>query len=151
MTRLTEPWNSRSTTSAAAQADRIEMDNHQTRDLVIPVETASRMFGETLGTVRTRILAISSECPLQCASARTAPHAEAVIWCAVIDALTELSSREQIGERAKAQRKRRGRHAGRALNTPPPPEATAAEIEQLRHTGGNLLARPSERIAAPAG
>ncbi|HQT62391.1 hypothetical protein [Acidiphilium sp.] len=30
----------------------------------------------------------------------------------------------------------------------PPPEATAAEIEQLRRTGGNPLARPSERIAA---
>ena len=94
---------------AAAQADRIEMENHQTRGLVIPVEVASRMLGETLGKVRTRLLAIPSECALQAAAARTAPQAEAVIRRAVIDALTELSSGEKIVERAKAQRKRRGK------------------------------------------
>lgn len=94
---------------AAAQADRIEMENHQTRGLVIPVEVASRMLGETLGKVRTRLLAIPSECALQYASARTAPQAEAVIRRAVIDALTELSSGREIVERAKAQRKRRGK------------------------------------------
>jgi phage terminase Nu1 subunit (DNA packaging protein) len=94
---------------AKAQADRIEMENHQTRGLVIPVEVASRMLGETLAKVRTRILAIPSECALQCASARTAPQAEAVIRRAVIDALTELSSGKEIVERAKAQRKQRGK------------------------------------------
>ena len=92
---------------AAAQADRIEMENHQTRGLVIPIEIASRMLGETLGKVRTRLLAIPSECALQCASARTAPQAEAVIRRAVIDALTELSSGEAIVERAKARRKKK--------------------------------------------
>ncbi len=30
----------------------------------------------------------------------------------------------------------------------PPPEATAAEIEQLRRTAENPLAKPSERVAA---
>lgn len=92
---------------AAAQADRIEMENHQTRGLVIPAEIASRMLGETLGKVRTRLLAIPSECALQAASARTASQAEAVIRRAVIDALTELSSGEAIVERAKARRKKK--------------------------------------------
>ena len=92
---------------AKEQADRIAMENDITRGSVVPVRDAIRITTEMVGKVRTRLLAIPSECALQAASARTAPQAEAVIRRAVIDALTELSSGEAIVERAKARRKKK--------------------------------------------
>ncbi len=92
---------------AAAQADRIEMQNLETRGSVVLVEDAVRIMGEHLAKVRTRLLAIPAECALLFAAARTAPLAEAAIRRVVYDALTELSSGKQIAEQAKARRKKK--------------------------------------------
>lgn len=89
---------------AAAQADRVEMENDVTRGRVVPSEDAIRIVTDALAKVRTRILAIPSECAAQFASARTPAAAEAVIRRVVIDALTELSTPDEVVKRVRARR-----------------------------------------------
>lgn len=92
---------------AAAQADRIEMENHQTRGLVVRTEDAIRITTEMLAKVRTRVLAIPSEAAPSVSRCKTVAEVEADLRRRVIEALTELSTAPEIIEHAKARRKKK--------------------------------------------
>lgn len=92
---------------AAAQADRIEMENHQTRGLVVRTEDAIRITTEMLAKVRTRILAIPAEAAPGLHRCKSVAEVEADLRRRVIEALAELSTAPEIIERAKARRRKK--------------------------------------------
>ena len=92
---------------AKEQADRIAMENDVTRGSVVPIEDAIRITTEMLAKVRSRILAIPAEAAPSASRCKSVAEVEAELRRRVIDALTELSSRPEIVERAKARRRKK--------------------------------------------
>lgn len=77
---------------AKEQADRIAMENDLTRREVVRSEDVVKILSPLIANLRTRLLAIPSECAVALAGAKSAAAAQAIVMRIVVDALTDLAS-----------------------------------------------------------
>lgn len=77
---------------AKEQADRISMENAITRRKVVCSTDVVKILSPLLANLRTRLLAMPSECAVSLANVSSAASAEAIVRRVVIEALNDLSS-----------------------------------------------------------
>lgn len=75
---------------AAAQADRIEMQNEETRGALVRVEHVTSVFGKHVSTMRTRLLALPSECAPLVAPLRDPAQINAILTDRLYDAMQSI-------------------------------------------------------------